>query len=77
MRRIAVKYQGICARCGGTLEIGSDAMYEKYTGIFCIGCEPIETEDIRSFRQAKANSKADKYEGWADKREKEARERWG
>jgi hypothetical protein len=47
-------------------------MYEKHVGIFCIGCEPTDSEDIRSFKQAKANAKADKYDAWAEKRRERA-----
>ena len=72
MRQIIVKYNGECARCGNILEVGNPAMYEKSMGIFCVGCEPKETEDIREFRQAKASRKADRYDGWAKKREDQA-----
>ncbi len=72
MRKIIVKYQGECKKCGQSLEIGQPAMYEKSMGIFCIGCEPKDTEEIRSFRLAKAERKAEKYEGWAGKRERKA-----
>jgi hypothetical protein len=72
MRQLTVKYQGQCAKCGETLDIGKQAMYEKSMGIFCIGCEPKDVEDIRSFRQAKADRKADKYVEWAEKRKVEA-----
>ena len=72
MRELIVKYDGECARCGKDLTVGEQAMYEKSMGIFCMGCEPTETEDIRSFRLAKAERKADRYEGWAAKRVEKA-----
>ena len=72
MRQIIVKYNGECTRCGNILEVGNPAMYEKSMGIFCMGCEPNEVEDIREFRQAKASRKADRYDGWAKKREDQA-----
>ncbi len=72
MRELIVKYSGECKKCGNVLEIGSPAMYEKSMGIFCLGCEPKEVEEIREYRQAKADIKADRYEGWAEKREKKA-----
>jgi len=72
MRQITVRYEGECARCNKVLEIGTQAMYEKTTGIFCIGCEPIETEDIRHFRQIKADRKADRLESRAERLKKEA-----
>jgi len=68
MRQITVRYNGTCAKCGAVLIVGEFAMYEKHTGIFCVGCEPKDTEDIREYRQAKADAKADKYEEWAAKR---------
>jgi len=75
MRQITVKYEGECSRCGATLEVGQQAMYEKTTGIFCVGCEPTEVEDIRHYRQLKADAKADRYESWAAKREEAAKAR--
>jgi len=72
MRQITVKYQGECKKCGKDLEIDTPAMYEKSTGIFCIGCEPTEVEEIRAFRLEKAETKAERYEEWAEKREVKA-----
>jgi hypothetical protein len=69
MREIIVKYKGECKRCGNVLDIGQPAMYEKSMGIFCMGHEPINVEEIRSFRMAKAERKAERYEEWAEKRE--------
>ena len=72
MRQLTVKYQGECKKCGQSLEIGQPAMYEKSMGIFCKGCEPKEVEEIRAFRLAKAEHKAEKYVAWAEKRENKA-----
>lgn len=72
MRRLTVKFQGYCTRCGAELTPGDVAMYEKTTGIFCPGCEPTEAEDIRTFRLAKAEKKAARYDEWAGKREKKS-----
>lgn len=72
MRQITVKYDGECAKCGTALIVGQPAMYEKTTGIFCIGCEPTDTEEIRAYRQTRADQKADRYEEWAGKRERDA-----
>jgi hypothetical protein len=72
MRALIVKYQGTCKKCGKTLDIGEQAMYEKSMGIFCIGCEPKEIEGIRAFRLAKAEAKAERYKEWAEKREQKA-----
>jgi hypothetical protein len=72
MRKIIVKFDGQCARCGKTLSEGDAAMYEKSMGIFCPGCEPIEIEEIRAFRFAKAERKAARYDDWAEKREAKA-----
>ena len=69
MRELTVKYKGQCKRCNKDLEIGQPAMYEKSMGIFCIGCEPKDIEEIRAFRLEKAEQKAEKYEEWASKRE--------
>jgi len=72
MRQLIVKYDGQCANCGASLAIGDQAMYEKSMGIFCVGCEPKDIEEIRHYRQLKADRKADKYESWAGKREQKA-----
>ena len=69
MRELTVKYDGQCKKCGQSLQVGQSAMYEKSMGIFCIGCEPKEVEEIRAFRLAKAEHKAEKYVAWAEKRE--------
>lgn len=73
MRQIAVKYAGECKKCGEVLEVGTPAMYEKSMGIFCVGCEPQEVEEIRQYRLEKAERKAEKYDEWAEKRENKAK----
>jgi hypothetical protein len=70
MRLLQVKYAGACARCGKDLEVGKSAMYEKTTGIFCVGCEPVEVEDIRHFRTIKAERRAARLTGKADRLER-------
>lgn len=72
MRQINTKFDGTCARCNAEIETGEPAMYEKSMGIFCIGCEPTEVEDIREFRLATAERKAARYDDWATKREVKA-----
>ena len=73
MRTITVKYSGDCRKCGATLPVGAQAVYEKRVGIFCPECAPTDSEDIRQYRQEAADRKADKYEGWAAKREDKAK----
>lgn len=72
MRQIEIKYTGNCKRCDTLLEIGIQAIYEKSMGVFCLDCEPKNTEEIRYYRQIKADLKAIKYEEWAEKRELKA-----
>lgn len=72
MRKLTVKYEGICGKCSNGLEIGTEAMYEKTTGIFCVGCEPTDTEEIRAYRQAKLDRKSDRRQAWADSAVKKA-----
>ena len=72
MRQINVRYAGECKKCSNPLEVGQAAMYEKTTGIFCVGCEPTEVEDIRAYRQERADRKADRYDEWAAKGEVKA-----
>jgi len=47
-------------------------MYERSIGIFCLECEPKDSEEIRTYRQEAADHKADKYEDWASKRTEKA-----
>lgn len=72
MRRITVKHPGECCKCHAVIEVGQDAVYERHVGIFCPGCAPTDPEEIRGYRQAAANRKADRYEGWAAKRRADA-----
>ena len=72
MRQITVKYEGQCRKCGNTLTVGSQAVYERHIDIFCSTCEPKDTEEIRQYRQEAADKRADKYEGWAAKRRQTA-----
>lgn len=51
---------------------GDTAAYEKYTGIFCVPCAPADPEEIRDYRQTKANAKAERYDEWARKRKERA-----
>ena len=72
MRKIIVKYENDCRKCGKQIKIGKQAIYEKHIGLFCIECEPKDSEKIRTFRQEAANKRADKYDEWASKRELKA-----
>jgi hypothetical protein len=68
MREITVKYDGTCRKCGADILAGTQAMYEKRVGVFCLTCAPTDTEEIREYRQEAADRKADKYDEWANKR---------
>ncbi|MFA5385740.1 MAG: hypothetical protein WC364_13985 [Eubacteriales bacterium] len=72
MRTITVKYQGECRKCGTTLIVGESAIYEKHVGLFCPTCEPKDSEEIRGYRQEAADRRADRYDGWAEKRKEKA-----
>ena len=72
MKNITVKYEGNCRKCNATLQVGSDAVYERHIGLFCPLCAPTDTEEIRAYRQEVANRKADKYTGWAQNRKEKA-----
>ena len=72
MRLLNSKYQGTCAKCERNISVGEQIAYEKMTGVFCPACFPTDPEEIRQFRQMKADRKADRYEGWAQKREERA-----
>ena len=75
MRQITIRYEGECRRCDKPLEIGQQAFYEKSMGVFCLGCEPKDTEEIRHFRQLKADKKADRLIGKAARLEREAEQK--
>lgn len=47
MRQIIIKYVGDCHKCGTTLPVGSQAIYEKRVGIFCLTCGPTDPEEVR------------------------------
>jgi hypothetical protein len=72
MRPLTTKYEGECRKCGTTIPAGAQAVYEKRVGIFCPGCAPTETEKIRAVRQEAADRKADRLDGWAEKRRAKA-----
>ena len=72
MRQIVVRYEGDCRKCGASLAIGENAIYERRIGLFCLTCAPVDSEDIRKYRQEAANKKADKYDEWAAKRKEKA-----
>jgi predicted GNAT superfamily acetyltransferase len=50
-------------------------MYEKSMGIFCVGCEPKDVEEIRRYRTIKAEVKADRLLAKADRLDAEAERR--
>ena len=72
MRQITVKYEGECSKCGAVLPVSSQAMYEKTTGIFCVGCEPTTTDEIRKYRQIKLDRKSESRQDWANSARKKA-----
>ena len=72
MRELTVRWETECKRCGAALEVGTQAMYEKSMGLFCLGHEPKDVEEIRAYRLAKAEKKAERLDEWAEKREKKA-----
>jgi uncharacterized Zn finger protein (UPF0148 family) len=72
MRELITRYDGECKKCGAALAVGVTVMYEKSMGVFCPGCEPKDVEEIREYRTMKAEIKAARYEGWAEKREEKA-----
>jgi len=72
MRMLTLKYGGECRKCGADNKAGMDAVYEKRVGIFCPSCAPTDPEEIRALRQEAADRKADRYDGWAEKRKEKA-----
>lgn len=67
-----VKYDGICQTCGRELTAGETAHYRRKAGLFCLDCGEPETEALREILQEKANNKAERLEGWAEKRHAKA-----
>lgn len=72
MKQIIIKYQGECRKCGVTLVVGDKAIYERHIGLFCLECEPKDSEEIRTYRLEAADKKADRYEEWAAARREKA-----
>jgi hypothetical protein len=72
MRELTVKWATECKKCGASLDVGVQAMYEKSMGLFCVGHEPKGVEEIRRYRTEKAEVKAARYDEWAEKREVKA-----
>jgi hypothetical protein len=72
MRTIKTKFAGECRKCGADLAVGVEVVYERRMGIFCPACAPTDPEEIRSYRQEAADRKADRLDGWAEKREERA-----
>jgi len=72
MRLIKIKWAGKCNKCQNELNIGDDAGYEKSMGIFCPSCIPSDPEEIRSYRQTRADKKAEKLLSRAEKLEEKA-----
>lgn len=72
MRPLTLKYAGECRKCGQSLGVGSQAVYERRVGVFCVPCGPTDSEEIRAYRQEGADRKAERLEGWASKRREAA-----
>jgi len=49
-------------------------MYEKSMGLFCLGHEPQGVDEIHQYRLMKAEGRAARYDEWAEKREKKAKQ---
>lgn len=74
MKRLTVKYAGVCRKCGADLPKGADAVWERRVGLFCVACAPADREEIRVYRQEGADRQAERLESWADKRRTKAAE---
>ncbi|MCK5357687.1 MAG: hypothetical protein KAJ48_04765 [Elusimicrobiales bacterium] len=72
MKIITLKWENNCGKCDKLLEVGQKASYEKITGIFCPEHFPTDPEEIREYRTEKAEAKAERLDGWAQKRRKKA-----
>lgn len=72
MRELTLKYGGDCRRCGAPLAVGTQAIYEKRVGIYCLPCAPKDSEEIRALRQEAGDRRAARLEEWAAKRRAKA-----
>jgi hypothetical protein len=68
----SLKYGGECRKCGAEIAAGERAGYERRVGIFCPDCMPTDSEEIREYRLEGAERKAERLDGWAQKREERA-----
>jgi uncharacterized Zn finger protein (UPF0148 family) len=73
MRTLTLQYAGACRKCGDTLPVGSTASYERRIGVFCPGCTPTDTEELRRYREEAAERRAERLEQWAASRRQKAR----
>jgi DNA-directed RNA polymerase subunit N (RpoN/RPB10) len=69
MRLISSGHKGQCLKCGKTIDEDAHALYERAIGLYCLECGEPDADTIREYRQAFQDAKAERYEGWAEKRE--------
>lgn len=72
VRLITTKYAGECAKCAAAIPAGAQAVYERRVGVYCPPCAPTDPEEIRAVRTEAAERRADRLDGWAEKREERA-----
>jgi len=65
-RTIQNKYVGNCKICEKEIPIGTEVQYVKWAGIFCLN-HVLTTEDIRKYRQERADKKANRLIGKAER----------
>jgi len=71
MREIVTKYESTCGKCGTKLPVSTRCLYRKHAGVFCLTCEPTQDE-LREMLQESADRKAERLDGWAEKRRTKA-----
>lgn len=66
MRTFTNRYPSECLKCNADLPVGTLIGYDKPSGTYCIPCSQTLTDDeLREFRTAKAERKAERREEWA------------
>lgn len=72
MRTITAKYDGECRACSEATAAGDEVVYERGIGVFHPACAPTDPDEIRAYRDERAERKAGRYEEWAEKRRAKA-----
>jgi hypothetical protein len=59
LRRLRLRYPGTCIRCGTTLAVGTDALYDQtQRSVQCVSCPIVDSPDSATFDPGLAGASA-------------------